>query len=96
MMLFMILEKITVLKIHGKYWWSYIQQQLSVAPFLNIVHCSGLLDHFWPPVVQCYATEDAVRIVYWFYLQSHTRNYIHLQLSIILLHIYTAYDLTRS
>jgi hypothetical protein len=63
----------------------------------------GVLDHFWPPVVTCYATEDAVRIVNSFYLQSqslipllHVRHYNHSQLFLTLCHIYTAYNLTRS
>jgi hypothetical protein len=37
-----------------------------------IVTCYGLIDHFWSPVVPCYATEDAVRIVNYFIAISHT------------------------
>jgi hypothetical protein len=55
----------------------------------------GLFDHFWPPVTPCYATEDAVQIVN-FFITVFTRNYIHSQLFIMLCHIYTAYNLTRS
>jgi hypothetical protein len=55
----------------------------------------GCTDHFWSPIVLRYTTEDTVRIVDSFYLQSHTHNYNHSQLFLTLCHIYTAYNLTR-
>jgi hypothetical protein len=55
-----------------------------------------VLDHFWTPVVQCYAAGDADRIVNSFITIPTTRNYNHSRLFITLLHIYTAYNLTRS
>jgi hypothetical protein len=54
----------------------------------------GVLDHFWPPVVLCYATEDAVQIGNCFITIRTTRNYNHSQLFITLCHIYTAYSHT--
>jgi hypothetical protein len=48
----------------------------------------GVLDNVLSPVVTCYATEDTVRIVNSFYLQS-------LQSLIPLLHVYIVYNLTR-
>jgi hypothetical protein len=48
-----------------------------------------VLDHFWPPVVQWYATDDAIRIVTSFISIPITRNYIHLQLFLTLLRVYT-------
>jgi hypothetical protein len=32
----------------------------------------GVLDHFWPPVVSCYSTEDTVWIGNWFIYNPHT------------------------
>jgi hypothetical protein len=52
----------------------------------------GFLDQFWPPTVPCYSTEDTVRIVNWFITIPITRNYIHSQLFLMLLHMYTAYN----
>jgi hypothetical protein len=37
----------------------------------------GSLDQFWPPIVQCYAIEDAVRIVNSFLTIPIIRNYFH-------------------
>jgi hypothetical protein len=51
----------------------------------------GFLGQFWPPIVPCYSTEDTVRIVNSFITIPITRNYIHLQLFLTLLHMYTAY-----
>jgi hypothetical protein len=51
-----------------------------------------VLDQFCTPVVQCFTTEDAVRIITSFILISITRNYIHSQLFLTLLHMYTAYN----
>jgi hypothetical protein len=56
----------------------------------------GVLDQFWPPVVPCYDTEDAVRVVNSFITIPITRNYNHSQLFLTLCHIYTAYNHTRS
>jgi hypothetical protein len=42
-------------------------------------------------IVQCYATEDAGRIVNWPYYNLHPRNYNHSQLFLTLLHVYTIY-----
>jgi hypothetical protein len=63
-----------------------------------IFYCTmfGLLDHFWPPVVPCYSTEDAVRIINSFITIPITRNYNHSQLFLTLCHIYTAHNHTRS
>jgi hypothetical protein len=38
----------------------------------------GVLDHFWPPVIQCYSTKDAGQIANWFIYNLHVRNYSHL------------------
>jgi hypothetical protein len=38
----------------------------------------GVLDQFWSPVVLCYSTEDAIRIVNLFSYNLHIRNYNHL------------------
>jgi hypothetical protein len=49
----------------------------------------------WPLLttsVTCYATEDAGRIVNWFITIPITRNCIHSQLFLTLLHMYTAYN----
>jgi hypothetical protein len=51
-----------------------------------------LLDQFWPPIVPCYSTEDAVRIVNSFVTIPITRTYIHSQLFLTLLHMYIAYN----
>jgi hypothetical protein len=61
-------------------------------------YCSmlGVLDPFWPPVVQCFATEDAVRIVNFFITIPTTRTYNHSQLFLKLCPFYTAYKHTRS
>jgi hypothetical protein len=59
---------------------------------VNIVQCWGLLDQFWPPIILCYSTEDAVRIVNSFISIPITRNYIHSQLFLKLLHMYAAYN----
>jgi hypothetical protein len=56
----------------------------------------GGLDQFWPPIVPCYSTEDAVRIGTSFISIPITRNYIHSQLFLTLCHIYTAYNHTHS
>jgi hypothetical protein len=55
-----------------------------------------LLDQFWPPIVQCYSTEDAVRIGNPFITIPITRNYNHSQLFLTLLRVYTIIILTRS
>jgi hypothetical protein len=66
--------------------------------YWHVTYCTMLRlpDHIWPPVVPCFATEDAVRIVNSFNLQFYTRNYNHSQLFLTLCHIYTAYNHTRS
>jgi hypothetical protein len=56
-----------------------------------ILYNVRVLDQFWPPVVPCYAIEDAFRIVNSFITIPITRNYIHSQLFLTLLHVYTAY-----
>jgi hypothetical protein len=45
----------------------------------TVTYCTmfGVLDHFWPPVVKCYSTEDAVQIVNSVITISITRNYNH-------------------
>jgi hypothetical protein len=63
---------------------------------LKILYNVTVLDHFWTPVVQCYSTEDAVRIVISFITIPITRNCTHSQLFLTLCHIYTAYNHTRS
>jgi hypothetical protein len=56
-----------------------------------------VLDHFWSPVVCVTLLKTPVRLsIGLFTIFTFTRNYTHLQLSITLLHIYTAYNLTRS
>jgi hypothetical protein len=47
--------------------------------YLLHIYCDVLwsLDHFWTPVVQCYATVDAVLIVNFFITIPITRNYNH-------------------
>jgi hypothetical protein len=62
----------------------------------DIVQCSGFLNQFWPPIVPCYSTEDAVRIVNSFITIPITRNYNHPQLFLTLLRVYTIIILTRS
>jgi hypothetical protein len=62
----------------------------------HIVQCWGLLDQFWPPIVPCYSTEDALRIGNSLIIIPITRNYNHSQLLLTLSHIYTAYNHTRS
>jgi hypothetical protein len=49
----------------------------------------GVLDQFWPPIVPCYSTEDAVRIGNPFITIQITRNYNHSQLFLKLLRVYT-------
>jgi hypothetical protein len=56
----------------------------------------GLLDQFWTPIVPFYAIEDAVRIGNYFITIPITHNYIHSQLLLKLLRVYTAYNHTRS
>jgi hypothetical protein len=56
------------------------------------VQFSGLLDQFWPSILPFYATENTVRIVTSFITIPITRNYIHSQLFLTLLHMYTAYN----
>jgi hypothetical protein len=48
-----------------------------------------VLDQFWPQIVPCYYTEDAVRIVNSFITIPITRNYNHSQLFFKLLRVYT-------
>jgi hypothetical protein len=55
----------------------------------------GVLDHFWPPVLPCFDIGDAVGIGNWFIKILITRNYIHLQLFVTLLRVYTFTNLTR-
>jgi hypothetical protein len=63
--------------------------------FINILCNVRVLDQFWPPIVQCYATEDAVQIVNSFYYNlPHVTTFTHNHL-LTLCHIYTAYNLTR-
>jgi hypothetical protein len=64
--------------------------------FIIIVQYWWLLDQFWPPIVPCYSTEDTVRIVNSFITIPITRNYIHSQLFLALLRVYTIIILTRS
>jgi hypothetical protein len=59
---------------------------------IYILYNVRVLDPFWPPVVPCYSTEDAVRIVTSFISIPITRKYIHSQLFLTLLHMYTAYN----
>jgi hypothetical protein len=73
----------------------YAKSKLQASPRLQYCAMLGVLDHFWPPVAPCFATEDAVQIVNSFYYIPITRNYIHLQLFLTLCHIYTDYNLTR-
>jgi hypothetical protein len=55
-----------------------------------------VLDHFWPPVVPCWGTWDAVLVVNSFlFTISTTCNYNHSQLFIMLLRVYTITILTR-
>jgi hypothetical protein len=56
----------------------------------------GVLDLFWPPIVPCYSTEDAVRIVNSFISIPITRNYNHSELFLTLLRVYTIIILIRS
>jgi hypothetical protein len=55
-----------------------------------------VLDQFWTPIVPCYSTEDAFRIVNSFVTIPITRNYIHSQLFLMLLHMYSLQSLIRS
>jgi hypothetical protein len=54
--------------------WCYIQEDKTIqnTQWFVIIVCPYIC-----VCVTCYATEDAVRIVNLFYLQSHTRNYNH-------------------
>jgi hypothetical protein len=58
----------------------------------------SIKDHLFPTIyiVQYSATEYTVRIVNYFITIPITRNSIHSQLFIMLCHIYTAYNHTRS
>jgi hypothetical protein len=62
------------------------------------IYCTmfGVLDQFWPPVVPCYSTEDAVRIGNSFITIPITRNYNHSQLFLMLLRVYTIVLRTHS
>jgi hypothetical protein len=62
----------------------------------KILYNVRVLDQFWSPIVLCYSTKDAVRIVNSFITIPITRNYNHSQLFLTLLRVYTIILLTRS
>jgi hypothetical protein len=65
--------------------------KIQIVTIVNILYSvTVLLDQFWTPVVQCYSTEDAVRIVNSFVTNSITSNYNHSQLFLKRLRVYTA------
>jgi hypothetical protein len=47
------------------------------SPAKCIVQCLGFFDQFWPPIVPCYSTEDAVQIGNSFITILITRHYNH-------------------
>jgi hypothetical protein len=47
---------------------------------MNVLHNIRSLDHFWPPVVQCYALKTPFGLLIPFITIPITRNYIHSQL----------------
>jgi hypothetical protein len=57
--------------------WSLL---LTTKSTLMVLYNVRVLDHFWQPIVQCFATEDAVQIVNSFITIPITRNYNHSQL----------------
>jgi hypothetical protein len=75
--------------------WSYYILS-PVRARLLILYNVRVLDQFWPPIVPCYNTEDAVRIGNSFITIPITRNYNHSQLSLNAvrrLHNYNPYTL---